>query len=99
MNERGVLTSVSGDLRTTLVHEYKPYINDLRNNERIDYSKASNLNDRNGANNNNNNTSPENDMRHVEQQQDQKPYSTPSTPPTPMSISDQQINESKVNIY
>lgn len=93
MNEKnavytlGALAGGTTDLR---LHEYKPYT-DLRTNERIDYSTKD---DR--GNNNNNNMSNE-DMRHNDQV-DQKPYiGSPSTPPTPLSISEQQMNESKVS--
>lgn len=44
MNERGVFGPLGGltanDIRTTLVHEFKPFISDLRNPERLDYSKT-----------------------------------------------------------
>ena len=115
MNERGVLSQIgigalqaatSTDLRTAIVHDYKPYISDLRNNERIiEYStnnntKTTNNNLENRNNNNNNSNSNNNnsdsELRHPE---DQKPhYSAPSTPPTPLSITEAQMNESKVFI-
>lgn len=109
MNERGMLGQLnaltagnSTDLRSAIaVHEYKPYISDLRqqqNIERIDYAavvhkQALDEQHRIAANNNNNS---DNDLRH---QEDQKPvlhYSAPSTPPTPLSISETQMHESKV---
>ncbi|XP_055676811.1 zinc finger protein rotund-like [Lutzomyia longipalpis] len=103
----GALTST--DLRASLVHDYKPFnVSDLRTPERIDYGAAKVIDGRSGQNGGaaqnpntdgsaNNNGDPT-DMRHPGNvdQQDQKPYSTPSTPPTPLSISDAQMQESKI---
>lgn len=88
MNEKnavytlGALAGGTTDLR---LHDYKAYT-DLRSNERIDYSTK----DDRGNNNNNN-------MQQNGEQVDQKPFiGSPATPPTPLSITEQQINESKV---
>lgn len=105
MNERGMLgqlnalTGNSTDLRSAIVHDYKPYISDLRqqqNIERIDYAAVVHkqaMDEQRAAANNNNNS--DNELRHPE---DQKPvhYSAPSTPPTPLSITEAQMHESKV---
>lgn len=106
----GALTST--DLRASLVHDYKPFnVSDLRTPDRLDYGPAKVIDGRSASGQNgasapnanadggsNNNGDPT-DMRHpgAGDQQDQKPYSTPSTPPTPLSISDAQMQESKVN--
>lgn len=91
------------DIRASLVHDYKPYISDLRNADRLDYGNSNKNNNgidvRSDVGVNNNNNAP-NDVdinRHNDQQQQQdiKPYSSPSTPPTPLST-DGQMNESKV---
>lgn len=103
------LSPLSGtDIRASLVHDYKPYISDLRHNgDRLDYTnKANGLDVRSdvGANNNNNNAPNDVDIqrhnRNEQQQQQQtqadiKPYSSPSTPPTPLS-SDGHMNDTKV---
>lgn len=88
MNEKtaaytlGALAGGTTDLR---LHDYKAYT-DLRPNERIDYST------KDDRGNNNNNNMPQNG-----EQVDQKPFiGSPATPPTPLSITEQQINESKV---
>lgn len=105
MNDRGVLQLgplSTTDLRASLVHEYKPFISDLRNSDRLDYgngNKNNGIDVRSDVGSNNNNNAP-NDVdinRHNEQQQqqDQKPYSSPSTPPTPHSA-DGQMNDTKV---
>lgn len=109
MNERGMLGQLnaltaagnSTDLRSAIaVHEYKPYISDLRqqqNIDRIDYAavvhkQALDEQQRIAANNNNNS---DNDLRHPEDQKPTLHYSAPSTPPTPLSISETQMHESK----
>lgn len=98
MNERGLgpLGALTSDLRASLVHEYKPFSSDLRNNERLDIiNKTNSFIDRNDGNGNNN--ASEAELRHVEHhEQKQQQYSAPSTPPTPLSMSDAQMNESKV---
>lgn len=88
MNEKnavytlGALAGGTTDLR---LHDYKAY-SDLRANERMDYST------KDDRGNNNNNNMPQNG-----EQVDQKPFiGSPATPPTPLSITEQQINESKV---
>lgn len=104
MNERGLgpLGALTSDIRASLVHEYKPF-SDLRQNDRLDIiNKTNSFIDRNngviindGGNGNNNGSEAE--LRHVEHhEQKQQQYSAPSTPPTPLSMSDAQMNESKV---
>lgn len=110
------LSPLSGtDIRASLVHDYKPYISDLRHNgDRHDYTNKTNGHDVRsdvGANNNNNapndvdiNRHNRNEQQQQQTQQDIKSYSSPSTPPTPLS-SDGHMNDSKVgfiseyNIY
>ncbi|XP_063709705.1 zinc finger protein rotund-like [Culicoides brevitarsis] len=93
MNEKnavytlGALAGGTTDLR---LHDYKAYT-DLRANERMDYSTKDDRH--NTAANNNNNNMPQNG-----DQVDQKPFigSSPGTPPTPLSMTEQQINDSKI---
>lgn len=116
MNERGVLqlgpTLSTTDIRASLMHDYKPFISDLRNHGIDRLSNGIDLigrgnNDVNGANNNNNNNNNSNARsnvdigrheQHQSHQQDQKTYSSPSTPPTPLSNNDGPMTETKVNI-
>lgn len=97
------------DIRASLVHDYKPYISDLRHNgDRLDYTnKANGLDVRSdvGANNNNNapndveiNRHNRSEQQQQQTQQDIKSYSSPSTPPTPLST-DGHMNDSKVCIH
>ncbi|CAD7092285.1 unnamed protein product [Hermetia illucens] len=116
MNERAVLGPLghltSTDLRASLVHDYKPFINDLRQNvERMDYVKngldihrqngqqgGQPQGHQNGMDGQGNNNQGD-DLR-LDQQQPQlelkQSYSAPSTPPTPLSIAETQMTETKV---
>lgn len=113
MNERGMFGPLSSlatttDLRTSLVHDYKPInVSDLRNNninvnDRLDYLTAKTIIDGRAGSAGDGNSNPDQlDLRH--EQPDQKPYvtnnnnnSAPSTPPTPLSISEAQMQETKV---
>lgn len=117
MNERAVLGPLghltSTDLRASLVHDYKPFINDLRQNvERMDYVKngldihrqngqqgGQPQGHQNGMDGQANNNQGD-DLR-LDQQQPQlelkQSYSAPSTPPTPLSIAETQMTETKVS--
>lgn len=72
----------STDLRTSLVHDYKPlHVSDLRNNninlsDRLDYLTAKTIIDgRSAGSAHDGNSNPEqSDMRHGMEQQDIKPY-------------------------
>lgn len=102
MNERGVLQlgpPLSTDIRASLMHDYKPLFNDLRNHgiERLDYNKLTNgidlvgrgNNDVNAANNNNNNNNNSNARnnvdigRHEQHQSHQQDQKAYSSPSTP----------------
>ncbi len=109
MNERGAISNL-GPLTTIVAHEYKPFNSDLRNNSVTDYTIKANINNNNNlidnrntsVNTNINSQSPELEHKHQQQQQQQhhhqqqQQYSSPSTPPTPLSITDAQMNDSKV---
>ncbi|XP_055605284.1 zinc finger protein squeeze-like [Uranotaenia lowii] len=119
MNERGMLGQLnaltaanSTDLRSAIaVHEYKPYINDLRQqhqqqpppqqqqqpqqHDRLDYAAVVHKQALEEQRAAAAHNNNNNPDHH--QDQDQKPihYSAPSTPPTPLSIAEHMQHETK----
>lgn len=102
MNERGTLSNV---LTTFVTHDYKPVNGEIKHHVGTDYTIKVNINNNNLIDNRNtsahstnlNNQSPDLEQKHhLHHQQHQQQYSSPSTPPTPLSITDAQMNDSKV---